>query len=120
MAKYHSGLGTLRLLSGYSRLIILLAGFLIFSLRIFARHQISYDYNRTIEEASRETMNLAIAFEEQVRRIIADADKELLLLKQGYERDGISSPLIAAYTESVGNNLANNQVACRQRAGNRS
>jgi len=106
-----------RPLSGYSWLIVALGIFLISGLWLFVWQQINYDYNRTIEETSKETMNLAIAYEEHVRRIVADADKELLNLKKAYERDGISSPLIAAYVNSAGNDPARNQVSIANEQG---
>jgi len=86
-----------RRLSGYSRFILLLGVFLIAGLCLFVRYQINYDYDRTITEASTETMNLTIAFEEHVRRIVSDADKDLLNLKLAYEQDGLSSTVFASY-----------------------
>ena len=88
-------------LSIYSWFIILMGFFLIGGFWLFVRNQINYDYDRTIEETSRETMNLSIAFEEHVRRIIADADMELLRIKQAYEQDGISNPNFADYAQNV-------------------
>ncbi|MDR3563706.1 MAG: ATP-binding protein [Negativicutes bacterium] len=101
----------LRVLTGYSRLIILLGIVLIAGLWSFVWYQINYDYDRTINEASRETMNLTIAFEELVRSIIAEAAQDLLTLKKAYEKDGIASPVLAAYVANEGSTAARNQVA---------
>jgi len=100
-----------RSLSGYSKLIILLGVILIASLWLFVWHQINYEYDKALANASQETMNLAIAYEENVRRIIADADKDLLSIKQAYERDGLSSSVIAASMQNWTNDPARNQVA---------
>lgn len=62
-------------------------------------------------------MNLAKAFEEHVRRIVADADKDLLNMKRAYEREGISSPVIADYLEGGGNYAGRNQVAIYNEQG---
>lgn len=99
-----------RRLSGYSRLILLLGIVLIAGLWSLVSYQISYDYRRTVAESSTETMNLATAFEEHVRRILIDADKELLNLKQIYERDGIASPVIDTYLAIAGNDPCRTQV----------
>lgn len=72
-------------------LIILLGIFLIAGLWIFTEKRINEDYDRTIAEASQETMNLAIAFEEDVRRVITAVDQDLSNMKQTYEQGGISS-----------------------------
>ncbi|MDR3590272.1 MAG: ATP-binding protein [Negativicutes bacterium] len=108
---------SIRRLSGYSWLVILLGSFLIGGLCLFVQQQVQYDYDRTIEEASQETTNLAIAFEEHVRRIIADVDKDLLSLKQAYERDGISSPVIAENLASTGKDPALVQEAIINKRG---
>jgi len=85
----------LRALSGYSLIIILLGVFLIIGLWSFVKYQINHDYDRTIAETTQETMNLAIAYEEHVRRNILEADKDLLNLKNSYERGGIFDPVTA-------------------------
>jgi PAS domain S-box-containing protein len=86
-----------RRLSRYSWLIILVGTLIISGIWSFAYRQINYDYDRTIKEASRETMNLSIAFEEHVRRIISDIDKELISIKQVYERSNFSDSALSAY-----------------------
>jgi len=87
--------------SCYSWFIVFLGVLLIGGLTFFIRNQINADYDRTIEETSRETMNLCIAFEEHVRRIIADADKDLLIQKKAYEQDGLSSPILVENMENT-------------------
>jgi len=106
-----------RHLSFYSKLIIFLGVLLIASLVFFIRFQINSDYDRTIEEASRETMNLTMAFEENVRRIITDADRDLLNLKKAYEQDGISSSVIAAYMDIKVNDPSRYQIAVINKYG---
>ena len=90
-----------RYLTSYSWLFFLLGVLLIGSLWAFVQYQNKSDYDRTIAENSQETMNLTKAFEEHVRRVVADADKELLNLQQIYERDGISNPAVASFKEKV-------------------
>jgi len=100
-----------RALSGYFGLIILLGVLLIAGLWFFVQKQISADYDRTIAETSKNTMNLAKAFEEHVRRVVAEADKDMLDLKEVYELEGISSPFITAYMNTMTKDPARNQVA---------
>ncbi|MDF2570037.1 MAG: multi-sensor signal transduction histidine kinase [Sporomusa sp.] len=107
----------IRQLSSYSWLIILLGVFLNIVLWLFFWQQINYEYSKKFEETSQETMNLCIAFEEHVRRIISAADMDLLNLKQVYERDGISNPVIAGYLESEGIDAARNQIAIYNEKG---
>ena len=71
-----------RRVTGSTSLIILLGVCLIGILWLFVWQQIRSDYNRTIAETSQETMNLTKAFEIDLRRVVADADKDLLNLKQ--------------------------------------
>ncbi|WP_378956960.1 ATP-binding protein [Pelosinus sp. sgz500959] len=106
-----------RRLSRYTGIIILTGVFLTSSLWIFVCYQISYEYDRTIEEISRETMNLGIAFEEHVRRIVADADKDLINLRKAYEEDGLTSPVVVDYLENGGNDSTRNQVAIYNEQG---
>lgn len=84
-----------------SYLIFILGVFLICTLGLFVYYQINYDYSRTVEENSKETMNLAKAFEEHVRRIVATTDNNLLYLKQVYERDDGASPAFISYWEHL-------------------
>ncbi|WP_378954306.1 ATP-binding protein [Pelosinus sp. sgz500959] len=77
--------------------IVLLVVCLISGLWFFVWYQINNEYTRSIEKASRDTMNLTKAFEEYVRRIVVEADKDLLSIKKTYERYGIASPLLAEY-----------------------
>ena len=70
-----------RWLSGHSWNILLLGSLLVGGLWLYVHYQIKQDYDRTLAETSQETMNIARAFEEHVRRIVADADKDLFGLK---------------------------------------
>lgn len=88
------------LMKGQSGLVVLLGVLLIAGLWLYSWQKISDDYDRSIEESSQETMNLARAFEEHVRRVVSDADKDLLALKWDYEKNGISSQVFASLKES--------------------
>ncbi|WP_378956186.1 ATP-binding protein [Pelosinus sp. sgz500959] len=106
-----------RRLSAYSWFIILIGILLISGIGLFTRQQINYDYDRTVEESSEITMNLAKAYEEYVRRIINDGDKDLLNLKLTYEREGIFSPLFVAFEDSVAQDPSRNRVALLNEQG---
>lgn len=106
-----------RYLTSYSGLVFLLGVFLIGGLWLFVQYQVNYDYDRTIEENSQETMNMAKAFEEHVRRIVADADKDLLHLKYTYESEGADSPVLAAYVENLARDSGRTLVAIHNKQG---
>ena len=101
----------------YSGLVILLGLFLIGSLWLFVWQQINNDYDKEIAAASQETMNLAIAYEESVRRIVTDADKDLRLLRQAYERDGI--PCFSLIAHSLANDPTKILFSVTDEQGNR-
>ena len=84
-----------RYLTSYSGLILLLGVLLIGGLWTFVQYQIKSDYDRTIAETAKETMNLTRVFEEHVRRVVVDTDKELLNLQLSYKRDESSNSLFA-------------------------
>ncbi len=111
LTKGSNTLKVIRCLSGYSWLIILLGVILISGLCLFISFHIDNDYERTITNASQETMNLAIAFEEHVRRIVADADKDLLNLKRAYEQNGLSDPVFDVTSRSASNDSSRNLIA---------
>ena len=104
-------------LSNYSWLIIALGLLLNLGIWLFFWQQINYEYDRKIELASQETMNLCIAFEEHVRRVIADADMDLLNLKRAYEREGITSPVIDDYVSCTAQDSARFQTAVANEHG---
>lgn len=104
-------------LSGYSWLVILLGVVLIGGVWLRTWEQINEDYRRTIAETFQETMNLAKVFEEHVRRVVADADKDLLTLKRAYERDGLSSPVVSAYMDSPANDPLQKQFTISNEQG---
>ncbi|WP_378956668.1 ATP-binding protein [Pelosinus sp. sgz500959] len=105
-------------LNSYSCLIFLLGVILIGGLWTFVQYQIRDDYDRAIEENSRETINLTKAFEEHVRRIVAEADKELLDLSHVYERDGLSSSIFNEYVERSEKDPSRTLVAIYDERGN--
>jgi len=80
-----------------SRLVLFLGALLIVGLWLYVNYQIEHDYDRTIVEASQETLNLTKAFEEHVRRVLADADHDLCTLKLIYEWPQPSRSALAAY-----------------------
>ena len=63
----------------YSCTIFLLGVALPSGLCLFVWPHVGNDRERTLQEASREAMNLAKAFEEQVRSIIAQADYDMAI-----------------------------------------
>ncbi|HWR30247.1 MAG TPA: hypothetical protein VN631_10480, partial [Negativicutes bacterium] len=81
-----------------SRLVLFLGALLIVGLWLYVNYQIEHDYDRTIVEASQETLNLTKAFEEHVRRVLADADHDLCTLKLLYEWQPPSRSALAAYS----------------------
>ena len=93
-----------------SRIVFLLGFLLIIFLWILIYYQTSYDYARTIEENSNETMNIAIAFEEHALSIFSEMDKDLLYLKQAYEQGGTSSPVFNSYWDVMVNNPNRTQI----------
>jgi len=98
-------------MSGYSWLTVLMGVLLIVGLWLFAWQQINYDYDRTIQEASHDAMNLTKSLEEHVRRVVASADKDLLNIKKTYERDGSLSPVLADTVKNAANGPTLKQVA---------
>jgi len=62
----------------YSWWIILIGTCVTLGLWFFVFQQIARDYERTRSDVAKETMNLAQAFEENVRNIVDDADRDLL------------------------------------------
>jgi len=100
-----------RRLYGYSWLVIALGVVLIVGMWLFIWQQINHDYERTMADTSLETMNLATAFEEHVRRIVAGADKDMINLEQAYERDGISSPVFSVYAQNASKDPSRHLVA---------
>lgn len=77
-------------LRGFLGAILLMGISLTVGLWLFVVAEIRSDYHDAIDIANRETMNLAIGFEEHVRRIISDADKNLIKLRKAYEREGVT------------------------------
>lgn len=116
-SKTTNPLQALRCMSGYSWIIILSGCILISSLWAFILYHIHYDYERTIANASQETMNLAIAFEEHVSGIVADTDKDLINLKWVYEQQGLSSPVFAAMANSISQDSARNLIGITNEQG---
>lgn len=84
-------------LSNNSWLTILFTALLLGSIWFFVWQQINNDYDRTLAESCRETMNLAKAFEENIRSVISGADRDLLTLKQAYERDSSDTAFFDKY-----------------------
>ncbi len=104
-------------LSAYSWLIVALGAFLIVCFWLFTQHQINYEHDKAIAQTSTETMNLAKAFEEHVRRIVTGADKDLINLKTTYERDILPRSLLSAYVDDLGNDPARSQVSISNEQG---
>ena len=99
-------------------LIIILTVLLISGLWIYSINAINNDYDRVVDTASRETMNLTIAFEEHVRRIISDADKDLLHLQDVYEQHGIDSPVFTFALKNIAKDPTRSTVLIIDNKGN--
>jgi len=110
-------LEVLRRLFSYSLLIMSIGILIICGIWSFVWYQINNDYDKTIEVAYIETMNLAIAYEEHVRKIVTEADRDLVNLKRIYEGNGILSPLILDFMNNVANDTARNQVGIYNEQG---
>lgn len=108
-----------RILSIYSWLMILLGSVLVISVWWCGWQQVIADHDRTMWEASKETMNLAGALEEDVQRIFANVDKELLNLQKICEQEGSSSLVLATYFQAVIKDPAYAQVAAYDEKGTR-
>ena len=111
------GSNNLKVVRNYSFFIIIIGIFLIGGFWLLVWQHINDDYDRTIEENSKEVMNLTKAFAEHVRGIVTDADKDLLNIKRNYERGGISSPTINDYVRDAANDPTRNQVAVMNEQG---
>ena len=66
----------------YIWMVVLLGGVLLGVLWLFIWQHVNNDRERTLREASREAMNLAKAFEEQVNSVISQADHDMVILKE--------------------------------------
>jgi len=73
--------------AGY-RLISLFGILLILCVWLLVWTQCSFEYDREIEEAYREEMNLARVYEDHVRRVFLEVDKDLLALRKAYHQEG--------------------------------
>jgi len=95
---------TQRRLSLYSWLVIGITGCLIAGIIWTVSYQIQVDYERTLNETSRETMNLTRALEEHVRNILVEADADVTSLKRIYERRGDKQVFFDEYLEHLKHN----------------
>ncbi len=100
-----------RSFTSYKWLVFSLGFLLITGIWTFVYYQINWDYERTIEENSRETMNLAKAFEEHVRRIITGADKDLFNLKYAYEQKAAANAPVAPILANLSQDLSRTLIA---------
>ena len=87
-------LGKWALAKNFTSVVVLVALLLLGNLWLFVWQHVDYEKNRVVQEASREAMNLANAFEAQVRNLIARADDDMQLLKLAYEAEGPSSKIV--------------------------
>ncbi|MDR3589975.1 MAG: ATP-binding protein [Negativicutes bacterium] len=83
----------------------------------FIQANIDYEYKRAIADTSKDTMNLARAYEEHVRRMIQQADMDLIDLRTIYQREGLSSPAIISHLPRMGNDPARSQVSIGDEQG---
>ena len=79
-------LGKWALAKNFTSVVVLVALLLLGNLWLFVWEHVENEKKRVVQEASREAINLAKAFEEQVSNIIGRADDDLLLLKMVFEK----------------------------------
>ncbi len=97
--------------------VILLSALLIMFVCLYVRHQIALDRDRTLAAAMQDTMNLAIACEENVRGVFANSDLILINIKHLSEREGPASPAVTAYIRAAGKYLGHGQISVCDRHG---
>ena len=90
--------------------IIIVALVLLASLWLFVWQHVENERERTLFEASRETMNLAKAFEEHVRNIVNRADDDMQLLKMVFEKEGPSGAIVNLIFAQVQNDPSRHQI----------
>ena len=88
-------LGKWALAKNFTSVVVLVALLLLGNLWLFVLQHIETEQNRVVHEASREAMNLAKTFEEQVRNLIDRADDDMQLLKLAYEAEGPSGAIVS-------------------------
>ena len=101
----------------YSRAILLLGLIMLFGLWNFVWHQVGFEREKELEQATRAEMNMTKVFEEQVRSVIASADSEMITIKQACEKEGPSSSIIAAILAETRKNPARLQVGVTDEFG---
>ena len=101
----------------YSWMVVLLGGVLFSGLWLFVWQHVNNDRERTLREASREAMNLAKAFEEQVNSIIVQADHDMVILKEAYEKGGADNPVVATILQQTLKDTARFQIGITDAQG---
>ena len=101
----------------YSWMVVLLGGVLFSGLWLFVWQHVNNDRERTLREASREAMNLAKAFEEQVNSIIVQADHDMVILKEAYEKGGVANPVVATILQQTLKDTARFQIGITDAQG---
>lgn len=72
-------------ISRHSFLIIGFGLLLTLGIALFSWQHLQFEYDRALEEKSRDTMNLAKAFEEHIRTVLENTDTELTSIRNIYE-----------------------------------
>ena len=83
------------------RLIILIGLVLLCALWLLVQHQIAYERENELDKNAVAAENLAKAFEEHVRSIMANAEGDMYALQVAYEQEGASSPVVATLLEQI-------------------
>ena len=96
---------------------ILLGALTLCFLWLFVWQQVEYERKKTLEQASSEAMNLAKAFEENVRSIISQVDYDILTIRRAYEKTGPTSPVVEAILEQTRNDPARVQAGITDEHG---
>ncbi|MDR3562124.1 MAG: EAL domain-containing protein [Negativicutes bacterium] len=102
--------------AGY-RLISIFGILLILCVWLFVWRQCSFEYDKEIEAAYREEMNLARVYEDHVRKVFLEVDKDLLALRQAYQQEGILGPDFQSVLARVKNDSSRTQVGMTDERG---
>lgn len=95
--------------SGY-RLICIFGLLLIIGVWLTVWKQCAVEYDRVMEEAYREEMNLARVYEQHVRSVFQDADRTLLALREAYLQEGLSGPKFQIILSQANGEFARTQI----------
>ena len=88
-------------ISRHSFLIIGFGLLLTLGIAVFSWQHLQFEYDRTLEEKSRDTMNLAKAFEEHIRTVLESTDTDLISIRNIYEASNEDPAFFSKYFSYV-------------------